>query len=52
MQLKVGMCITQEAKYSNVVDGIGKLGGVEEVRKLFLNFQANLYLPHSNYANG
>jgi type I restriction enzyme R subunit len=41
-----------EAKYSNVVDGIGKLGGVEEVRKLFLNFQANLYLPHSNYATG
>jgi type I restriction enzyme R subunit len=41
-----------EAKYSNVVDGISKLGGVEEVRKLFLNFQANLYLPHSNYATG
>jgi type I restriction enzyme R subunit len=39
-----------EAKYSNVVDGIGKLGGVEVVRKLFLNFQANLYLPHSTYA--
>jgi len=41
-----------EAKYSNVVDGIGKLGGVEEAKKLFLNFQANLYLPHSNYATG
>ena len=38
-----------EAKYSNVVDGIGKLGGVDGVRKLFLNFQANLYLPHSTY---
>ena len=39
-----------EAKYSNVVDGIGKLGGVDVVRKLFLNFQANLYLPHSVYS--
>jgi type I restriction enzyme R subunit len=39
-----------EAKYSNVVDGIGKLGGVEVVRNLFLNFQANLYLPHAVYA--
>lgn len=39
-----------EAKYSNVVDGIGKLGGVEVVRKLFLNFQANLYLPHTVYS--
>ncbi len=39
-----------EAKYSNVVDGIGKLGGVDVVRKLFLNFQANLYLPHAVYS--
>jgi hypothetical protein len=39
-----------EAKYSNVVEGIGKLGGVEVVRKLFLNFQANLYLPHTVYS--
>jgi type I restriction enzyme R subunit len=39
-----------EAKYSNVVDGIGALGGVDVVRKLFLNFQANLYLPHTYYA--
>ncbi len=39
-----------EAKYSNVVDGIGKLGGVDVVRQLFLNFQANLYLPHAVYA--
>lgn len=39
-----------EAKYSNVVDGIGKLGGVDVVRKLFLNFQANLYLPHAAYS--
>jgi type I restriction enzyme R subunit len=39
-----------EAKYSNVVEGIGKLGGVEIVRKLFLNFQANLYLPHTVYS--
>lgn len=39
-----------EAKYSNVVDGIRKLGGVDVVRKLFLNFQANLYLPHSVYS--
>lgn len=39
-----------EAKYSNVVDGIGKLGGVDVVRKLFLNFQANLYLPHKVYS--
>jgi type I restriction enzyme, R subunit len=39
-----------EAKYSNVVDGIGKLGGVDVVRKLFLNFQANLYLPHTVYS--
>lgn len=39
-----------EAKYSNVVDGIGALGGVDVVRKLFLNFQANLYLPHTSYA--
>ncbi len=39
-----------EAKYSNVVDGIGKLGGVDVVRTLFLNFQANLYLPHAVYS--
>lgn len=39
-----------EAKYTNVVDGIGKLGGVDVVRKLFLNFQANLYLPHAVYS--
>jgi type I restriction enzyme R subunit len=39
-----------EAKYSNVVDGIGKLGGVDVVRKLFLNFQSNLYLPHTAYS--
>jgi type I restriction enzyme R subunit len=39
-----------EAKYSNVIDGIGKLGGVDVVRKLFLNFQANLYLPHAVYS--
>ena len=40
-----------EAKYSNVVDGIGKLGGVDVVRKLFLNFQANLYLPRTAYGS-
>lgn len=39
-----------EAMYSNVVDGIGKLGGVDVVRRLFLNFQANLYLPHAAYS--
>jgi type I restriction enzyme R subunit len=39
-----------EAKYSNVIDGIGALGGVDVVRGLFLNFQANLYLPHASYA--
>jgi type I restriction enzyme R subunit len=39
-----------EAKYSNVIDGVKKLGGVEVVRNLFLNFQANLYLPHAVYA--
>lgn len=39
-----------EAKYSNVVDGITKLGGVDVVRTLFLNFQANLYLPHKVYS--
>jgi type I restriction enzyme R subunit len=39
-----------EAKYSNVMDGIGKLGGVDVVRKLFLNFQINLYLPHKVYS--
>ena len=39
-----------EAKYSNVVDGISKLGGVDAVRQLFLNFQTNLYLPHTSYS--
>jgi len=39
-----------EAKYSNVVDGIGKLGGADAVRKLFLEFQENLYLPRATYS--
>ena len=39
-----------EAKYSNVVEGISVLGGVEIVRNIFLNFQTNLYLPHKTYA--
>lgn len=38
-----------EAKYFNVLDGIAKLGGVEQAKNLFLNFQANLYLPNSIY---
>jgi type I restriction enzyme R subunit len=39
-----------EAKYSNVVDGIGKLGGADAARKLFLEFQENLYLPRAAYS--
>lgn len=39
-----------EAKYSNVVDGIGVLGGVEAVRDIFLKFQQILYLPRESYA--
>jgi type I restriction enzyme, R subunit len=39
-----------EAKYSNVVEGINVLGGVDIVRNIFLNFQSNLYLPHKTYA--
>lgn len=39
-----------EAKYSNVVEGISVLGGVDIVRNIFLNFQTNLYLPHKTYA--
>jgi type I restriction enzyme R subunit len=39
-----------EAKYSNVIDGITKLGGVEKARSIFLEFQANLYLPRSAYS--
>lgn len=38
-----------EAKYSNVVEGISVLGGVDIVRNIFLNFQLNLYLPHKTY---
>ena len=38
-----------EAKYSNVIDGIKVLGGADIVRKIFLNFQTNLYLPHKTY---
>ena len=40
-----------EAKYSNVVEGISVLGGVDIVRNIFLNFQTNLYLPHQTYLN-
>jgi type I restriction enzyme R subunit len=39
-----------EAKYSNVVDGISVLGGVEVVRDIFLKFQQSLYLPRESYA--
>ncbi len=39
-----------EAKYSNVVEGINILGGVDVVRDIFLKFQTNLYLPHKSYA--
>jgi type I restriction enzyme R subunit len=39
-----------EAKYSNVVDGISVLGGVEAVRHIFLKFQQSLYLPRDSYA--
>lgn len=39
-----------EAKYSNVIEGINVLGGVDIVRSIFLNFQSNLYLPHKTYA--
>lgn len=39
-----------EAKYSNVVDGISVLGGVEAVRDIFLKFQQSLYLPRESYA--
>lgn len=39
-----------EAKYSNVIEGINVLGGVDMVRSIFLNFQTNLYLPHKTYA--
>jgi type I restriction enzyme, R subunit len=39
-----------EAKYSNVIDGIRVLGGVEAVRNLFLSFQSNLYLPRTAYS--
>ena len=39
-----------EAKYSNVIEGITVLGGVDNVRNIFLNFQTNLYLPHKTYA--
>lgn len=39
-----------EAKYSNVVDGISVLGGVEAVRDIFLKFQRSLYLPRESYA--
>ena len=38
-----------EAKYSNVIDGISKLGGVEAVRRLFLGFQSELYLQRTAY---
>jgi len=38
-----------EAKYSNVIEGINVLGGVDVVRNIFLNFQTNLYLPHKTY---
>lgn len=38
-----------EAKYSNVVEGIKVLGGVDVVREIFLKFQTNLYLPHKTY---
>ena len=38
-----------EAKYSNVVEGIKVLGGVDIVREIFLKFQTNLYLPHKTY---
>jgi type I restriction enzyme R subunit len=39
-----------EAKYSNVVEGVTALGGVEIARKLFLDFQRNLYLPRVLYS--
>jgi len=38
-----------EAKYSNVMEGISKLGGVEAVRRLFLGFQSELYLQRTAY---
>jgi type I restriction enzyme R subunit len=39
-----------EAKYSNVVEGVKAIGGVETARKLFLDFQRNLYLPRISYS--
>lgn len=41
-----------EIKYSDIFQGIKILGNgeVSRVRNLFLNFQKNLYLPHSEYS--
>jgi type I restriction enzyme R subunit len=39
-----------EAKYSNVVEGVKAIGGVDTARKLFLEFQKNLYLPRISYS--
>lgn len=32
-----------ELKYSSITDGMDKLGGVNEVRNLFIGFQKHLY---------
>jgi hypothetical protein len=40
-----------EIKYSDVFNAVQTLGkgDVSKVRKLFLDFQKNLYLPHKEY---
>ncbi len=42
-----------EIKYADVFSAVKVLGNgeVAKVRKLFLNFQKNLYLPHKEYQN-
>jgi type I restriction enzyme R subunit len=41
--------ILLEIKYKDIYEGTSMLGGVIRAREVFLEFQKNLYLPHSQY---
>jgi type I restriction enzyme R subunit len=42
--------ILLEIKYKDIYEGTSMLGGVNRAREVFLEFQKNLYLPHSQYS--